>query len=392
MKCFVAVVVLLGVTFCHAADRYGIVYAFPKGANEGAGHESIGPLIVGSVLYGATRTGGAAGKGTLFRIHTDGANFQLLHEFGCDPADGSRPCGTLVADDGTLYGMTSAGGTGNGRNGTIFRIRPDGSDYKILHHFEGWHLDGDTPYGSLLLDHGRLYGLTPRGGPHDAGVMFRINTDGTGFGLLYAFAGGTADGATPYGSLTADNDYFYGMTSAGGSRNRGIVFRLGKNGGDYKILHQFTGGYDNGSTPYGSLLVHGEHLYGMTFAGGLANKGTIFRLRKDGTGFTLLHSFSDNGSGGSRPQGGLVLYNGHLYGVTRTGGRNECGVLFRLALDGQPFSLLRCFADPSNHLTKDDVSEPYGVVAIHDNALYGLARRGGKGAGGGVFRYELSVP
>jgi len=393
MKGFVVLFVLLVVTLCHAADRYSILCHFEKGANDGDNQESISPVVRGSALYAATRSGGAQNKGTLFRINTDGTGFQVLHEFGHDPIDGYRPCGTLAADADTLYGMTTSGGQSNGRNGTIFRIGMNGAQYKTIHHFEGWYYNGDTPYGSLHLDAGKLHGLTVRGGPNDAGVLFRLNKDGAGFGLVYAFRGGRDDGANPYGSLAADADAFYGMTFAGGRRNQGVLFRLNKDGTGYKVLHHFTGGFDNGSNPVGSLLLHEDHLYGMTYAGGVADRGVIFRIAKDGAGFAVLRSFPGTGAEGSRPHGTLAFCADTLYGVTRTGGRSETGVLFSLRPDGSRFAVLLRFADPVNGNGNggSNGTEPYGSLTAHDNALYGLTRRGGKG-GGIVFRYQLPTP
>jgi uncharacterized repeat protein (TIGR03803 family) len=312
-----------------------------------------------------------------------------MHEFVGGDADGHSPCGALIADGDRLYGMTSRGGRGKG--GVMFRLKPDGSDYTVLHVFQGWYYDGDTPYGTLLLDAGKFYGLTARGGTNDSGVLFRINKDGSDFALLRCFSGGRADGATPYGSLTADAAAFYGTTFAGGSRNKGVLFRVNKDGSDYKVLHHFTGGFDNGSNPAGSLLVHGDLLIGMTFDGGSGDKGIIFSIHKDGTGFRILRNFPSNGAEGSHPHGSLALHNETLYGVTRTGGRGEAGVLFSLKPDGKQFTVLRRFADPSSHTTTDDGIEPYGSLSVHENTLYGMTRRGGKG-GGVLFRYALSTP
>jgi uncharacterized repeat protein (TIGR03803 family) len=370
MKCFAAGLVLLCTVFCHAADRYSLLYQFDKGANDSNNQESIRPLLHSNTVFAATRGGGANNKGTLFRVNPDGTDYKLLHEFAGGDADGHSPCGTLIADSDTLFGMTTHGGRGKG--GTIYSLRPDGSDFTVLHRFEGWYYDGDSPYGSLTLENDKLYGLTARGGTNDSGVLFCMAKDGTAFTLLRTFTGGRTDGATPYGSLTADADAFYGMTSAGGSRNKGIIFRIAKEGADYRILHHFTGGFDNGSTPAGTLLLHGDNLYGMTTDGGTADNGVIFTIRKDGTGFRILQSFAGHGADGSRPHGALVLHNDTLY--------------------GKRFTVLRRFADPLSLNASSDGIEPYGSLTVHQDALYGLTRRGGKNGGGVLFRYQLTIP
>jgi uncharacterized repeat protein (TIGR03803 family) len=76
-------------------------------------------------LYGTTVYGGAAGKGVVFEISTDGSLFTVLHNFGDGTIthDGETPAGSLVVGpDNFLYGTTSEGGIGG--FGTVFKISP----------------------------------------------------------------------------------------------------------------------------------------------------------------------------------------------------------------------------------------------------------------------------
>lgn len=45
----------------------------------------------------------------------------------------------------------------------------------------------------------------------------------------------------------------------------------------------------------GSLVLSGSTHYGMAYADGSANLGTIFKINTDGTSFTVLHSFAGGG-------------------------------------------------------------------------------------------------
>src|SRR5207249_1654018 len=56
--------------------------------------------------------------------------------------------------------------------GTVFKIKTDGTDYAVLHHFNG--SDGAYPEADLLLSSGNLYGTTRAGGASDKGVVFCI--------------------------------------------------------------------------------------------------------------------------------------------------------------------------------------------------------------------------
>lgn len=83
-----------------------------------------------------------------------------------------------------------------------------------------------------------------------------------------------------------------------------------------------------GKEPLGGLITDGTYLYGMTQWGGANNKGTIFKIKTDGTDYSLLYSF-DNANG-ERPDGDLVLINNFLYGTTVEGGTNNVGVIFKI--------------------------------------------------------------
>jgi hypothetical protein len=56
-------------------------------------------------------------------------------------------------------------------------------------------------------------------------MVFQIQSDGTGYTLLYDFSGGASDGRYPYGSLIQSGSTLYG-TSAGGSTDGGTIFSL----------------------------------------------------------------------------------------------------------------------------------------------------------------------
>ncbi len=81
-----------------------------------------------------------------------------------------------------------------------------------------------------------------------------------------------------------------------------------------------------------SALIEGNDgkLYG-TGGGGVHSLGTVFKLNKDGSGYTVLHSFGTITGDGRNPSGfagGLVEgRDGALYGTTQGGGSNSGGTL-----------------------------------------------------------------
>lgn len=150
--------------------------------------------------------------------------------------------------------------------------------------------------------------------------------------VLHHFTGGP-DGASPQGTLAMDAaGNLYGTTQNGGDQDLGTVFQLKRAGSGWVLntLHSFAGG-DDGANPRGSVLVAPDgNLYGTTYhGGGVANGGTVFQLRPHSTvpiaplqpwTETVLFRFTTE-STGLNPVGSLTLDSlGNLYGVTYYGG------------------------------------------------------------------------
>jgi uncharacterized repeat protein (TIGR03803 family) len=102
---------------------------------------------------------------------------------------------------------------------------------------------------------------------------------------LYEFTG-SPNGDTPYGTLISDGTFLYGMTAFGGSNDSGMIFKILPDGSGFLKLHDFTG-LPDGAWATASLVTEGTFLYGMTASGGANNLGTIFKIKTDGTGYSL---------------------------------------------------------------------------------------------------------
>jgi len=103
-----------------------------------------------------------------------------------------------------------------------------------------------------------------------------------------------------------------------------------------------------GTCPY-SPLVQGPDgtLYGTTSSGEGSLAGTVFKVRPDGSGFSVLKCFSGAAwpayLDGMFPHSGLVLNGGTLYGTTASGGLG-CGTVFKVNTDGTGYIVLKNFA------------------------------------------------
>ena len=327
----------LGIVFRMNFDGTGFtnLHSFTGGLADGS--TPYGSLVLsGSTLYGTT-TGngpGGGGQGIIFKIDTSGAGYSIVHAFSNVTSSGRVPVGPLTIAGTTIYGTTQQGGTVD--DGTIFRVNIDGTSFTQLHSFNSLNHDAAFPRSGLTLLDGTLYGMTPNGGTNGAGTIFKINTNGTGYSVIHEFPS-SVDGRNPGGGLTVVGTNLYGMTGVGGTSNQmGTIFRINTNGSGFQVVYNFqgsaggaTGVTNDGARPQGTLLLTNGVLYGTTREGGtkIQAAGSVFEISPDGSGFSLLNSFG-GGTDGVNPQGDLTLIGGMLYGMTPLGGTFNDGVIF----------------------------------------------------------------
>lgn len=144
-------------------------------------HRGPGLTALNEGVYGANDNVGDA-SGYIFRINDDLSGITITYNF----TDGMKPMGRLLdGGDGFMYGVTRNGGDNNG--GVIYRVKPDGSAFEVLHHFTT--TTGRGPVVGLVRGNdGLLYGATRIGGLSGKGVVFRIHDDGTGYEVILHLA------------------------------------------------------------------------------------------------------------------------------------------------------------------------------------------------------------
>jgi len=351
----IALPVLWGLALATAqAQTYSVLHRF--GGGDG-GNPRARLVLSGSTLYGTTWGDSGPGNGVMFKVNTDGSGYSVLRRFSGGPADSSHPLGLVLAGS-TLYGTASAGGSSGG--GAVFKVNTDGSGCAELKSFTGEDGDGADPYAGLVLAGSTLYGTMPFGGSSGGGVVFKVNTDGSGYAVLKDFTG--TDGSNSFAGLLLAGSTLYGTTCGGGASNLGVVFKLNTNGSGYAVLKSFTG--SDGSKPQGDLVLGGATLYGTTSAGGALDDGVVFRVNTDGSGYGLLRSFTY--VDGAGPQAGLVLVGSALYGTTAGGGDSGLGVVFQVNTDGSGYLVLK-------NLETSDGAAPQADLVFSGTTLFGSA-------------------
>lgn len=372
------IILTVGVSFLLAnpvaaqifTNLYSFTATWPDRTNSDGANPHAALTLSGSGLYGTATVGGNLGFGTVFKINTDGTGFTNIYNFS-GSTNGSMPIGGVTLLGNTLYGTTYYGGSTD--SGMIFEVHADGSGFTNLHSFSVGS-DGARPQAGLAISGNTLYG-TALGGSLTGGTIFKINADGTGFTNIYNFTGGN-DGRGPNALIIAGN-ILYGATGEGGSSNNGVVFRLNADGSGFTNLHSFNPSKD-GSDPQGSLVISSNTLYGTAYQGGKFGNGTIFSMNTDGSSFTNLHDFTGGYDGGD-PFAGLTLFGHTLYGTASSDSISGNGTLFGLNTDGTGFTVVHTF---SNGL-------PYATLILSDNTLFGTTYEGGSFDYGTIFSFNV---
>jgi hypothetical protein len=377
-----------------------------------------GRLLTGAngVLYGVSRSGGAANAGTVFMLNPPSSgntqwSVNVIYSFQ-NGADGANPAGGLISDaNGVLYGVAGSGGAGI--NGTVFSLTPPAGGSgawteTTLHAFTGG-TDGDFPSedAGLVMDAaGALYGTTINGGAGN-GTAFKLSPPAMGSSkwtetILHAFKGGD-DGYFPAGGLLAGaGGVLYGTTSGGGksftcSGGCGTVFSLtppagGKGKWTHAVLHAFSN--SEGDEPEGSLISDATgDLYGVDLLGGGATAcslgcGTVFRLAAPAGGGQrwaeqTLHVFT-SGADSEFPMSALVLASdGKLWGTAAGAQPNRLGATFNLA---PPAGGKKPWKETIIHMFQggdtDGATPSAGLTPGAGGVFYGVTSEGGSGGAG----------
>jgi uncharacterized repeat protein (TIGR03803 family) len=382
-----------------SAQTFAVLHNFTalKDATNSDGAFPIGELILsGNTLYGTASGGGTNGDGTVFGVNNDGSNFKNLHSFLGHPNDGAYPGAGLILSGNTLYGTANQGGGGN--YGTVFAVNTNASGFTNLYGFTDGN-DGSSPADGLILSGSTLYGTASGGGTNGDGTVFAVNTNGTSFTNLYGFTGGN-DGADPNAGLVLSGNILYGTAPAGGTNGEGTVFAITTNGAFLAALHDFTSltnsTNNDGAYPVAGLILSVNILYGTAAHGGINGQGTVFAVNTNGTGFTNLYNFT-GGSDGAVPYGRLVLSGSTLYGTASGGGSSGNGTVFSVNTDGSGFTILHSFSAGAYSLTpfaytNSDGAYPQAGLLLSSNILYGTTEWGGTNGDGTVFALNLPSP
>ena len=381
-----------GMTVLGGANNLGVIFEWDPATNtytkkydfDGTnGDRPFGSLTEYSgKFYGMTNTGGANNQGVIFEWDPAANTYTKKHDF--NGTDGANPYGHLAVYSGKFYGLTNVGGVLGA--GVIFEWDPATNTYtkKVdLGTFSDPLRYGDRPFGSLVLESGKFYYMTYSGGSSNGkGGIFEWDPVTNIAALRLAF-GGLATVENPYGNLLFENGKFYGMGSirgTGAPNAQGGLFEWDPVTNVYTIKYQYTRGTTvhlgyTGATPFGSLVAKAGKIYGMTSAGGDDNKGVIFEFDPVASTYTKKINFMASPNG-RLPESGLSYNGTNIYGVTKRGGSEGLGTIFEWDLAAGQFNKKYDFnpgvAEGRMPVgTKTSVNgKYYGVTWFEDGVVY----------------------
>lgn len=385
-------------------------------ANTGGVYPQTLVLGVDDRLYGLTSRGGQGGggipggNGVLFRMERTGSGFSVLHNFPCTGPSTDRVCNSGVfpylltnATDGFVYGLTAELGPGAARRermdaqGTMFKIKPDGTNFSVLRTFcvrrsSSSSCAANAAFGGTGLlpqPDGSIIGTLLNGGSAGRGEVYRLSSEGV-YSTLHAFSGAAPDGGSPTLVLDGGDSFFYGIASS-------TIFKISASGSFSVLASMAAADVANGAIE-NLLMGKDGHLYGTAYS---VETSTItitrffFRVTRSGV-LTKLFTFPQ-GEAGKAEAGSREIRaegdDGFFYGVASGQSSAPSGSIFRIAVDGTRFETLYAFpAVDSATQTNTTGARPVSLAFASDGRFYGIAAGGGSGGTGTAFKLARPAP
>jgi hypothetical protein len=200
--------------------------------------------ICGGELVGRMEAGGSGSRDkptTLWSMKSDGTGFQqIASSLEADNAIGN------IGPDGAIYIANSK---------AVLKLATPAADPVVLHKFANSPDDGHQADMDLSFDRaGRVYGFTSAGGQSSGGVIFRVNPDGSDYRVIF-----NPDQPFPIGGVIAGDDgQVYGYKRSDSFGRDGALFKMPADGGTPEIVGEY---HDNlGQHPY---FFHGGAVIGF---------------------------------------------------------------------------------------------------------------------------------
>jgi uncharacterized repeat protein (TIGR03803 family) len=289
---------------------------------------------------------------------------------------------TALCYDGanTLYGTSITGGATN--NGCVFSTNLTLSTFNLVYSFTNGN-DGSGPAAGLILIGNKLYGTANNGGSATQGTVFSIDITNPNSPVFSVYSL-TGNGKLPQCKLLNYNNVLYGTTtntvSPGGST--GVIFSISPTFTGYTELQTISDMPSNGG-----LIEYNGKLYGLT---GAAGGSTLYSINPNGTSFTTLVTFNPPTLYGGSPVSNTILnLNGVFYFSCNLGGANNNGTIISITPPYNTLSNISVLHTFSASLNNIDGVGPVGKLVYSNNTLYGSCTNNGQYGAGTLYSMNL---
>ncbi len=198
-----------------------------------------------------------------------------------------------------------------------------------------------------------------------------------------------------YGALVLGPDgQYWGTTTGGGVNsfptNFGTIFKVRADGSDWSTVLSFSdnGAINKGANPNAALVSDGGgFLWGTTQQGGVNGVGTVFKVNATNGMLTTVVQFTRNGTSnkGAYPYSALVNDgNGFFWGTTQQGGANGYGTIFKV--NGVTGALATVVEFSGNGASNKGALPAAGLVSDGSGFFWGTTAAGGASDFGTVFK------
>lgn len=362
-----------------------LVHSFPLPPKHPTGH-----LVQDAAgwIWGTTGNGGHYGVGTLYKVRPDGSDWTEIVSFNGRQGRplGSGPSGGVaMAPDGVLWGATYSGGKHD--RGTLYRFDPRSGDFSTEVEFETLTSPQARP---TVAPDGQIWGTTMLG-------VYRYDPKTRQLAKLLQFTGkaGKYPGGMVMAELVPDGrGWLWGTASKGGAHDHGTIFKINLTTGEMTTVVQFTGkaGAFIGSQPICGLTLHEQGFFwGCTRNGGAMDKGTLFKIHAETGTFTSVAEFKpQNGFfPGANPETMLISDGaGHFWGTTSYEGRGQ-GTIYKVHAETGKVSVVLAF-------TGIEGAAPGGPARGHllrngPESFIGASGFGGAAWSGTIYRVNIKT-
>jgi uncharacterized repeat protein (TIGR03803 family) len=185
--------------------------------------------------------------------------------------------------------------------------------------------------------------------------------------------------------ITYGQSQLWGVTFAGGANDAGTIFAINPDGSNFTTYYSFAS--PTGAFPSTNLVkANNNKFYGVTHYEGPNFFGVIYSY--DPFTNTYVDILDFDGINGGGPDCKLLLAtDGNLYGTTNVGGSAGSGVLFRLNPNTNAYTILKDF----NNVTVEGGFPIGSLVQATNGLIYGTGNSGGINSDGTIFSYNIST-